>query len=312
MRSGLARELTPERFARAFRRVGVADVDPERLRSCVLSGRYVPGQPHRRARRKSDGSTRWLIIPPPSDRAVQAAVLDVVGPRFDALLDDRVYGFRPGRSCADAVERLVSETGTRGWIEIVQIDVQGMFDNLDHRSLLGWAREAWRDPLWCRLTEAWTHAWAPAPGRGVPQGAPLSPLLSNIYLDHGFDRRWRATSPKVGGVAWIRYADDITVVIDRRGGGDAALSALEGVLGKAGLRIAPRKVARLVPGHGQVRILGYDVRIVRSGSGYALSSNVGAPSEGRGKVDPERAASAEHGVRWLGSRFLDMLGFLGR
>ena len=312
--AGLADRLTVSTLERALRRAGVPGIDAKRLRTDVVERRYRASPAEHREIRKPDGSARALTIPHPIDRALQAAVLEVITPHLDRGFDDHVHGFRPACSCRGAVDALVSEVGERPWLEVVQIDIEGMFDNLDH----GWLERAtatsWPDPLWNWLVLTWMRPWAPLRGRGVPQGAPLSPLLSNVYLDNGFDRPWQIVGPELGGVGWIRYADDITLVSDQKGGGELLLHAAAAVLKRCGLHLAPRKVRRMSANEAtpELKVLGLQLAIVKSTAGFRLAVQPRAPKARRGTVPPEPRPIPKVEVPSLGFRVLEILSGLWR
>ena len=142
---------------------------------------------------KPDGRQRPLGIPTVRDRVVQQACKIVVEPVFEATFQDCSYGFRPKRSATDAVRR-VKEYLVRGWW-VVDADIQGYFDNIDHTLLLALVRRRIGDRRIIKLLCLWLKAgvieegqWHPSEV-GSPQGGVISPLLANIYL-HVLDRIW--------------------------------------------------------------------------------------------------------------------------
>ena len=221
------------------------------LRRDVLRRRYRPGGLLRIQVPKKGGGQRPLGIPTIADRVVQVAVHLAVIPLLDGHLARHVHGYRPRRSPRTAVAHLLATCRTRPWLEVVKADVEGLFDNLSHPRVLGAAEQAWRDPLWCWLQRQWLRRWAnPAtPGRGVPQGAPLSPLLANLYLHRPVDLpirralKGRGLDTNLGLVAAVRYGDDFLLVSQRRHGAIHLLRWLQGLLTPIALKLTPAKTS---------------------------------------------------------------------
>lgn len=163
------------------------DANLAALRDELRGARYVPGALLRREIPKPSGGVRRLGVPNLRDRLAQAAVLAAAGDSLDAPLSCRVHGYRRGCSPRTAVDHLVAQVGARPWLEIVHADVEGLFENLPHERLLAAVDRAWTDTLWRALCRAWIGRWQDAPGRGVPQGAVLSPLLANLCLSGPLD-----------------------------------------------------------------------------------------------------------------------------
>ncbi|MFH1464726.1 MAG: reverse transcriptase domain-containing protein [Pseudomonadota bacterium] len=294
----LARALTPAVFEAAWRRArtpGGAGVDGrgrawfERdlsrhlgaIRAAVIAGRWRPAPLLHRRIPKPDGTERQLGIPTLADRLVQSAVLEVVGPRVEALLRPWVHGYRPGHSPAGAVRQLVGQVGLQPWLELVKVDIEGLFDHLAHPCLERMILALSPDPLWRSLNRAWLRAWPTGPDRGVPQGAPLSPLLANLYLHHALDlplerARVGLEDRALSLCGQIRYADDIALAGAARGSGVSLLTWTEGVLGRAGLRLSPTKtVARCSAATpAPLILLGLPVSITAEGQGYRLRATI--------------------------------------
>jgi RNA-directed DNA polymerase len=154
----------------------------------------------------TDGS-RPLGIPTVRDRMVQAAIVNVIEPIFERDFAEQSYGFRPGRGCKDALRR-VDGLLKAGYVHVVDADLKGYFDSIPHEPLMRRLREKIADGPVLSLIESFLKArimdgleeWTPA--SGAPQGAVLSPLLSNIYLDPLDHLMARA------GFELVRYADD--------------------------------------------------------------------------------------------------------
>ena len=173
---------------------------------------------------KANGKLRPLGIPTVRDRLVQAAVLLILEPIFEADFEDCSYGFRPGRSAHDAL-RAIHQHLKEGKASAYDADLAGYFDSIPHGKLLACVRMRVVDGSVLGLIKQWLGAPViePATGgkpptagrseRGTPQGGVLSPLLANIYL-HWFDHLFNRAD---GPVQWakatvVRYADDFVVM----------------------------------------------------------------------------------------------------
>jgi RNA-directed DNA polymerase len=159
---------------------------------------------------KSNGKTRLLGVPTVIDRMLQQAVSQVMVTRFEFEFKAHSYGFRPGRNAHQAVmqaHRNIHE----GYQYIVDIDLQNFFDEVDHCLLLNLIHKKIKCKATMRLLRKWLRAPVLIKGRlikrrkGVPQGSPLSPLLSNILL-HELDKELEKQQQK-----YVRYADDFSI-----------------------------------------------------------------------------------------------------
>ncbi len=145
---------------------------------------------------KPDGKQRPLGIPTIKDRVVQMAAVIVLEPIFEADLPEEQYGYRPGRSAHDAV-RTIHGLLNRGYREVVDCDLSGYFDSIPHHELMKSVARRVSDGACLALIKAWLEmsveeddghggkrrtSVAKDSGRGTPQGAPISPLLSNLYM----------------------------------------------------------------------------------------------------------------------------------
>ena len=217
-----------------------AEVYLDELSAALRSGRYRPQAIRRVEIPKGDGTTRPLGIPVVKDRIVQTAVKLAIEPIFEARFCARSYGFRPGRSCRDAL-REVDRLVRAGHCYVVDADLAGYFDSIPHEPLLERVAEqisdgrvldllrSWLDQDILRGLERWT------PTAGTPQGAVISPLLANVYL-HPLDELMAAR-----GYRMVRYADDFVVLCGRRREAEAALAVIQDWVARAGLRLHPEK-----------------------------------------------------------------------
>jgi RNA-directed DNA polymerase len=204
-------------------------------------GTYQP-QSIRRVHIPKPGTTetRPLGIPTVRDRMVQAAVVDVIEPIFERDFAEHSYGFRPGRGCKDAL-RCVDQLLKAGYVHVVDADLKGYFDSIPHDRLLIRLKEKIADGPVLSLIESFLKAqimdglegWTPT--TGAPQGAVLSPLLSNIYLDpldHLVAR---------SGYEMVRYADDFVILCRTPEEASRALELVRTWVSDNGLALHPTK-----------------------------------------------------------------------
>ena len=172
---------------------------------------------------KANGKKRPLGIPTVKDRVVQAAVLLILEPIFEADFEDCSHGFRPGRSAHDALE-VIREQLRAGRCAVYDADLEGYFDSIPHDKLMACLRMRVVDGSVLRLIKQWLKAPVVETGqggktkvkrneKGTPQGGVISPLLANIYL-HWFDSVFcRADGPGQWAKAkLVRYCDDFVVM----------------------------------------------------------------------------------------------------
>ncbi len=188
--------------------------------------------------RAEPGRSRRLGIPTIVDRVAQRAAKNVLEPIWEAQFLSCSHGFRPERSVFTAVAHVLwHEARGRRWV--VDADIAACFDTLEHTRLLDQVVRL-GDRRVTDLVAAWLDASTQTPGLGVAQGAPLSPLLANVYL-HPFD-----VAMIRAGHALVRYADDFVVLCRTRQEAQAALDDATNVLAGLGLALN-REKTRLVP-----------------------------------------------------------------
>ncbi|MFI7360511.1 group II intron reverse transcriptase/maturase [Streptomyces avidinii] len=210
----------------------------------MSSGTYFP-PPVRAVEipKQHGGGVRMLGIPTVADRVAQTVVARHLGLRVDPVFHEDSYGYRPGRSALDAVERCRERCWRRNWV--IDLDIQKFFDSV-RWDLIVKAVEAHTDAVWVIL---YVKRWLQAPlrlpdgtlqkrDRGTPQGSAVSPVLANLFMHYAFDL-WLAR--KFPDVQFERYADDAVVHCVSERQATSVLAALENRMEEVGLRLHPDK-----------------------------------------------------------------------
>jgi RNA-directed DNA polymerase len=218
------------------------------LQDRIHRGSYHPLPVRRVHIPKGDGRTRPLGIAALEDKVVQQAVRMVIEPIYEAEFVGFSYGFRPKRSAHDALDALAEAIMRRvNWV--LDADIRSFFDSVDHEWMQRFIEHRIGDKRMVRLLMKWVRAGAMEDGKlydvekGTPQGAIISPLLSNIYLHYVLDLwvcHWRKKHA-LGEVYVVRYADDFVVGLQREQDALAIREALAERLGQFGLELHPDK-----------------------------------------------------------------------
>jgi RNA-directed DNA polymerase len=196
---------------------------------------------------KSNGGMRALGIPTVKDRVVQQAVRLILEPIFEADFQDFSYGYRPGRSAKQATLEVYKWLNF-GLTNVVDVDIKGFFDHVNHQRLLFFVGERVADGYVLKLIKEWLRAGVvyldkvSYPDLGTPQGGVISPLLANIYLDR-LDRRWvelGVDDRSKQNAQMVRYADDIVILTDKANAGHV-LDVLRRLLCDLGLELSEDK-----------------------------------------------------------------------
>ena len=251
--------LNPENLNKAYKRVyqnkgasGVDGVTVEEIAEYIKDNKkviinqirkrkYKP-QPVRRVQiPKENGKKRNLGIPTVMDRIIQQAMVQVLSPIYEEQFNDNSYGFRPGRSCEQAVIKAL-EYLNDGYDWIVDIDLEKFFDTVNQDRLITIIRKTIRDGEVVSLIRKYLSAGVmengvvkPTP-KGTPQGGNLSPLLSNIMLNE-LDKELEAR-----GLNFVRYADDCIILVKSEKAANRVLSSITKYIEKKlGLKVNAEK-----------------------------------------------------------------------
>lgn len=239
--------------------------------SALLGGTFVPGDIRRVFIPKSGGGERGLGIPNVVDRMVQEAVREVLEPVYEPTFHPSSHGFRPGRGCQTAIAAARQHVGEGyGWV--VDLDLEKFFDQVSHQRLMSRLALRVEDKRLLVLIGRMLKAQVVLPDgvrvstdEGVPQGGPLSPLLSNIVLDE-LDQELEQR-----GHRFVRYADDCNIYVRSEKAGQRVMASVSSFIsGRLRLKVNASKsaVARPETRH----FLGYRLRLTPEGETEVLLS----------------------------------------
>lgn len=203
---------------------------------------------------KENGKERSLGIPALEDKLVQMACAKLITAIYEADFVENSYGYRPKRSAKDAISDLTFNLQYGRFGYIVEADIKGFFDNMDHDWLLEMLKQRIDDRAFLKLIQKWlkagildTDGQVIHPDTGTPKGGIISPVLANIYLHYAFDL-WFERVVKAhcsGEVLMIRYADDFVCAFRYREDAERFYRVLPKRLQKFGLEVAPEKTRQL-------------------------------------------------------------------
>jgi group II intron reverse transcriptase/maturase len=205
---------------------------------------------------KADGRSRPLGIAAMEDKIVQRAVVEVMNAIYEQDFLGFSYGFRPGRNQHQALDALAVGIGTKKVSYVLDADIRGFFDAIDHGWLRKFVEHRIADKRVLRLLRRWLAAGVMEGGswtsstQGTPQGATVSPLLANVYLHYVFDlwvQRWRKTRAR-GEMIVVRYADDFVVGFQYQADAERFLAELRERVRRFGLELHPDKTRVLAFG----------------------------------------------------------------
>ena len=198
---------------------------------------------------KSDGRERPIGIASLEDKIVQQAVVWVLQSIYEQDFLGFSYGFRPGRSQHDALDALYVGVTSRRVNWVLDADIEGFFDTIDHEWLIKFLEHRIGDKRVLRLIRKWLRAGVSEEGEwsattvGTPQGAVISPLLANVFLHYVFDlwvQWWRKNHAR-GDVVVVRYADDFVIGFESHNEAVACLDALRARFARFGLKLHKEK-----------------------------------------------------------------------
>jgi RNA-directed DNA polymerase len=214
-----------------------------RIWNRMSSGSYFPPPVRAVSIPKKGGGERILGVPTVADRVAQMVVKQVIEPILDSIFLADSYGYRPNKSALDAVGVTRKRCWKYDWV--LEFDIRGLFDNIDHDLLL----RAVRKHVTCKWVLLYIERWLKAPmvqedgttverSRGTPQGGVVSPILANLFMHYAFDVWMVRTHP---GLPWCRYADDGLVHCRNEQEAQALKSELQARLAECRLEMHPTK-----------------------------------------------------------------------
>ena len=273
---------------------GQAEQYLQELHEQLKNGTFQPQAVKRVNIPKASGGTRPLGIPTVKDRVVQMAIKLAIEPIFEHTFKDSSHGFRPERGCKDAL-REVDTWLKAGYHWVVDADIKGYFDTISHELMMNKVEQHIADKRLLSLLEAYlkqdimTECASWKPSQGTPQGAVLSPLLANIYLnelDHLIGEKYRM----------VRYADDFVILTTSEAEAEQALATVREWMASHQLELHPDKT-RIVNETDNPN--GFDLSVLYLQKGHAIC----AQEKPKGDARQDQTAYPAKPGSWNNNRY---------
>ncbi|MBI4687722.1 MAG: group II intron reverse transcriptase/maturase [Nitrospirae bacterium] len=226
------------------------------LRKQLLDGTYSSSPLRKVGIQKPDGKIRWLSIPTVKDRTIQTSAAMILSPILDAEFEECSFAYRKNKSVQKAVHKVI-DLRDKGYTWVVDADIRSFFDEINHALLIEEIRKYIKEDRVIELIKKWLDADVVYKGektrltKGLPQGSPISPLLSNLYLD-SFDEALMEEKFR-----HVRFADDFVILCKDKPDAEDALELTEDVLKKLKLQLNAEET-RIVHFNQGFRYLGMD------------------------------------------------------
>ncbi len=264
--TNLLHHLTPELIAQCLNAIprqsatGVDEMTVDEVKAnlswllppileAIHQGRYQAPPVRRVYIPKPDGRKRPLGIPTVLDRAIQAAMAQILNQVYEQDFTDSSFGYRQGRGCHNALATLGMLIYEQKMLTALEVDIRDFFGTIDHRWMVRFLEHRIGDPRVIKLIKAWLKAGVmdqgavTEPEQGTPQGGSISPLMANVYLHYVLDLWWeKKIQPKLAAkAALVRYCDDFVLLFKSAQDAHTVYHLLKARLAQFGLQVADEK-----------------------------------------------------------------------